>query len=113
MIVLPAEYEDGQTSTLRASAHAKTTAADTSMTLDFTVYKSDSEAGIGSDICATAAQSINTTTWATYDFDITPTGLQAGDRLEFRVHTAVNDGAGGAAVIAEIGEIQFLLDIKG
>lgn len=110
---LPAEYDAGMTITLRVHAGMKTTVADTSCTVDVVAYKSDREAGIGADLCATAAQSINLLADADKDFTITPTGLEAGDVLDVRIAVAYVDAATGTAVIAEIGAIEFLLDIKG
>jgi hypothetical protein len=109
---LPAEYDAGQTVTLRASAGMTTTPADGSATLDFEVYKSDREAGIGSDLCGTAAQSINSTAWADKSFTITPTGLTAGDVLDVRMTITVVDTATGTAVIADVGAIEMLIDIR-
>ena len=110
---LPAEYDGGETITFRMKSQMVTTVADVSCTLDLVLYKADNEAGIGSDLCATAAQSINSLTAANKDFTITPTGLAAGDILDFRIHVAVNDAATATAVIAEIGAAYFLLDVRG
>jgi len=112
-VVLPAEYDAAQTLKLRASAGMETTVADNTATVDFEVYKSDREAGVGSDLCTTAAQSCNSLTFADKDFTIDPTGLAAGDVLDVRVALAVNDAATGTVVQATIGEIQLLADIKG
>jgi len=112
-VALPVEYVAGQTVKLRFHAGMKTTVADTACTLDLVAYKSDEEAGIGSDLCSTAAQDINNLTDADYDFTITPTGLTAGDVLDCRIAVAYEDGATGTAVIAQIGAIQLLCDIKG
>lgn len=112
-IRLPAEYDAGQTVTLRISSGMETTVADTTSTIDVECYKLDREIGIGSDICATAAQSNNSLTFADLDFSITPTGLTAGDMLDVRITAAVNDGATGTAVISSIGAIELLCDIKG
>jgi len=110
---LPPEYVAGQSVTVRLHAGMTTTAADTSATVDVECYKSDDEAGIGSDLCTTTAADINDTTDADFDFVITPTGLTAGDVLDIRLTVAVVDSATGTAVIADIGKISVLLDIKG
>lgn len=110
---LPAEYDAGQTLTLRLHAGMTTTVADGSATVDVECYKSDSEAGLGSDLCATAAQSINSLTDADKSFTITPTGLAAGDVLDIRLTVVVADTSTGTAVIADIGAIEMLVDIKG
>lgn len=110
---LPAEYDAGQTVTLRFSAGMETTVASSSATVDAEVYKSDRAAGIGSDLCTTAATTINSLTFGNKDFTITPTGLTAGDVLDVRVTVAVVDSATATAVTATIGAIEFLLDVKG
>ncbi len=113
LTALPLEYDDGQTISLRCRAQAVTTVADNAMTLDVECYKSDEAAGVGSDICATAAQSINSTTDANYDFTITPTGLVSGDVLDIRLTVLVNDAATGTAVIGEVGHVELLCDVRG
>lgn len=110
---LPAEYDSGQTILIRVHAQMVTTVADTSSTIDVECYKVDQEAGIGSDLCTTAATSINSLTGADYDFTITPTGLVAGDVFDIRITSAVNDAAGGTAVIAEVGNVDLRCDIRG
>ena len=110
---LPAEYDAGTSVTVRLHAGMTTTVADTSAVADVECYKSDSEAGVGSDLCTTAAQSINSLTDADKDFTITPTGLTAGDVLDVRLTLTVTDAATGTAVTADIGAIEFLVDIKG
>ena len=110
---LPVEYDAGASVTMRLHAGMTTTVADTSATVDVECYKSDGEAGVGSDICATAAQSINSLTDADKDFTITATGLSAGDVLDIRLTITVVDAATGTAVIADIGAIEVLVDIKG
>ena len=110
---LPVEYQDGQTVKLRLSAGMETTVSDTSATVDVVAYRSDRETGIGSDICATAATTINSLTFANVDFTLTPTTLAAGDVLDIRIAIAVVDSATATAVIAAIGAIELLCDIKG
>ena len=110
---LPPEYDAAETIQIRAHAGMLTTVADNTATLDFEVYKSDEEAGIGADICATAAQSINSLTLADKDFTVTATGLSAGDVLDIRMTTAVNDAATGTVVKAIVGAVKIMLDIKG
>lgn len=110
---VPAEYDAAETLKLRISAGMETTVSDTSATVDVQAYKSDRETGVGSDICSTAAQSINSLTFANKDFTIDPTGLTAGDMLDIRIAVAVTDSATATAVIASIGAVELLADIKG
>jgi hypothetical protein len=111
-IALPWEYEDGQSVTLRFHAGMVTAVADTSCTLDVVAYESDEELGLSADICATAAQSMNSLTFADLDFVITPSGLVAGSLLDVRIVVACTDGAGGSAVIPTIGAVKLLCDVR-
>jgi hypothetical protein len=110
---LPPEYDDGETITLRIRGGMNTTVADGSATIDAEVYKADRDGAVGADLCATAAQSINNLTNADKDFTITPTGLVGGDILDCRIALAVVDTATGTAVVGEVLEVAFLLDIRG
>ena len=109
---LPAEYDAAQTVTLRC--HARVDAvANTSATLDAQCFESDTEAGISAELCTTAATTINSTSWANVDFTITATDLVAGDMLDVELTTVVNDTGGSGTCKANIGLVQFLLDIRG
>lgn len=110
MFPLPVEYVAGETITLRIRALMKVV-ADTSCTLDAQIYR---QAAPTVDICATAAQSINSATAANKDFTITPTDCVPGDLLRVVLAIAGTD-AGNAAnnITAVIERIQMLLDVKG
>lgn len=111
---LPAEYEAGETVTLRMSAAVQTTVADTSCTLDAEVFLSDDKASkSGSDLCTTAAIDINSTSFTDKDFTITPGTLNPGDVLDVRVTIACNDAATATVVKPTIGRASILCDIKG
>lgn len=111
---LPPEYVAGETVTLRAYAGMVTTVASVSATIDFEVYKTDRGILVsGSDLCATAATTINSLSFANKDFTITATSLSPGDILDIRLAIAVNDSGTGTAVIGCAGSIEFLLDVKG
>jgi hypothetical protein len=108
--VIPPEYVAGQTITLRANAGMKTTVAGTSAAIDFLVAR---RAAPTVDVCATAAQSINSLVAADKDFTITPTDCVPGDILDVVCTIAYVDAATGTAVIGQINSITLLLDIKG
>lgn len=110
---LPPEYEAGETVKIRISAGMLTTAASASAAVDLEVRKVAGDRTVGGDICATAAQSINSLTMADKDFTITATTLNPGDQLDIRVSIAIVDSATATAVIGTIGEIAPLLDIRG
>jgi hypothetical protein len=109
-VALPEDYEAGQTVVLRIVAGMKTTVADTSATVDAQVYRNAGDGTVGSDLCATAAITINSLTAADKDFTITATTLEPGDILDVRVAVAVNDAATGTAVIGRIVAIELLTD---
>ncbi len=111
--VLPPEYEAGQTVVCRVFAGMDTTVSDGTATVDIECYEADGEGGISADLCATAAQSINSLTNANDDFTITATALEPGSVLDVRVTIAITDTATATAVLGEIGFIEFLLDIRG
>lgn len=113
-IPLPAEYEAGQTLKLRLNAGMETTVADGSATVDVEAYLSGRDGTIdGSDLITTAAISINTLGFLNRDFTIDPSTLAPGDELDVRVTVAVVDTATATAVIASIGAVELLADIRG
>lgn len=112
-VPLPANYVAAETVQLRFSAGMITTAADTTATLDVVCYKNDEDNTVSADLCATAAQSMNSTSFADKDFTITATTLSPGDILDVRITMAVNDGATGAEVIGCIAAIKRLCDTQG
>lgn len=97
---LPPEYVSGGSVIIRVRAGMVTTVASASATIDFAAYKHNGSVITGSDLIATSATSINSLTWANYDFTITPTGLVAGDEFDVLCTIDVVDVATGTAVIA-------------
>jgi hypothetical protein len=113
MTELPECYEAGETVTLSLSAGMVTTVASSSCTVDVECYKIDKITGIGSDLCTTAATTINSLVFAAKSFTITSSALTAGDVLDIRITIACNDAATGTAVTPTIAGIDLLCDIKG
>lgn len=111
--VLPPEYVAGQTITLAVTASMVTTVSDGTATIDAECWVADDAGAVGSDICATAAQSINSLTPATKSFTITPTSRAPGDRLIIRLSFAGSDTGDAGVMIPEIQKVALLLDIKG
>ena len=113
LVQLPWEYISGATITLRFKAGMITAVADATATLDCLVYKNqdDPDDAIGDDLCATAATTINSLTFANIDFSITPTGLSGGDILDVKITTAISDG-GTAVVISAISSAKLLCDVR-
>lgn len=108
-VVLPQEYRAGAAVTLRAYAGMLTTVSDTSCTLDVEAWESDGTGAVGADICATAAQTINSLTFANKDFTITPTNLVAGDKLIIRLSIAGADTTDAGVMIPEVAKVSLLI----
>lgn len=100
--VLPHSYRAGAAVTVRLNAGVLTTISDGTATVDVSVYKDAGDGSVGSDLCATALQSINSLTMANKDFTITPTGFAAGDRLIIVVSLAASDTGNLGVMIQEI-----------
>lgn len=110
---LPECYVAGETVSLVLTAGMITTIADTTCTVDVQAYRAGKDGTIGSDLCATASQSINDLTFAAKTFSITPSTLGPGDWLDVRIAIACNDGATATAVTPAIGGVDLVCDIKG
>lgn len=111
---LPQEYVAGQSVRIRFPSGMVTTAADGSCTIDCEAFKEARTTLVtGSDLVGTAAQSINSTTFANKDFDLTATTLSPGDWLDVRVSITCTDSATVTAVIPATLPPELLLDIKG
>lgn len=111
---VPMNYVAGQTMQIVLHAGMLTTVADTTATADVQCFLCDGEAGVtGSDLCTTAAQTINSLTLADKTFNISATDLEPGDWLDIRIALAINDGATATAVKGIIGKAQLLCDTKG
>jgi hypothetical protein len=111
--VLPPEYDAAETITVRVRAAMLTTISDGTATVDVECWKAGDDGAAGTDICATAATTINSLTPGNKDFTITPTGLAAGDRLIIRLAFAGSDTGNLGVMIPEISKLSVLLDIKG
>jgi hypothetical protein len=105
---LPFWYKAGGTITFRA--RARTTVVRTvSATVDLTAQLSTNGQALGSDICATNAQSSNSATLAYYSFTVTPTGIVAGDRLYCVVTMTADDTGGSSNGASQIQDMDFTL----
>lgn len=114
---LPAEYVAGGAITVRLRCTIVKTgsATDNGSTIDVEAYKSDGSGAVGSDICATAAATFAALdTWYNKDFTITPTGLVAGDILNFKITSSIIDSEAGAGTLRlNMEQPAILLSIKG
>lgn len=110
LLEIPEAYQGNRT--LKVRAHARVSvAATSSATVDCECYKTDGEAGVGSDLCETAAQSCNSATWADYDFTITQNNLAKLDILDIQFTAVVNDTGGTTGAVFQLGNVSLLLDI--
>jgi hypothetical protein len=107
---VPENYVAGQAITLVLNAGMKTTVADVTATIDAEVTRN---AAPSVDICATAAQTINSLVAADKSFTVTPTNVVVGDLLYVRISIAVNDAATATAVIGQLNEWSLTLASKG
>jgi len=110
---MPQNYDDGETVQIRLSCAVTTTVCDTSCTVDVECWESDREAGVGADICATAATSMNALAFADKDFTITATNLVAGDIIDIRIAIAYSDAGDLGVMIPTIGAVELLCDTRG
>ncbi len=115
MMTLPPEYVAAETVKIRFTAGMKTTLSDGTALLDCIVHESDLDDTVSADLVTTSATDMNflVPAMATIDFDVTATALVAGNILDIRVGTAINDGSGATAVIGYIGGAWLMCDIKG
>jgi len=114
LFTLPPEYVDGESVRIVATAGMVTTVADTSCTVDFEVYLcAKTTLASGSDLVTTSATTINSTSFAAKNFDLTSAGLSPGDMLDIRISIACTDAATVTAVIPAIAHLALALDIKG
>lgn len=109
--VLPDRYVDGGDITIRAGVDVIGSGALGTCTIDFSAYKqSGTEGTVGSDLVATAATAISATA-GNKDFTVTPTGLVAGDILNIKMTTTV-DNTDSTAIQAQISTLSVLCDVK-
>ncbi len=120
LFTLPVEYTTGGNVAINFCAGMVTALAATTptATIDVEVYRtsrtSTGGAYSGSDLVTTSAQSINSLTFASYQFTLTPTGLVPGDQLDIRVTIIVIDGANDAVeVIGAFTHSEMLLTVQG
>lgn len=103
VFVVPDTYVAGQPISLRV--RAKVSAARTvSATVDAVVRRM-TDAGVTADLVTTAAQAL-TTSYANYDFTITPTTIVAGDVLFVDVFLATDDTGGNSNGTPTISALQ-------
>lgn len=114
-VQLPENYVDASAVTLKVNARYSDSDSGTLSvkTVDAEAYEIAGAGTAGSDICATAAQTIDTT-MTEYSFTITPTNLVAGDLLRIFLRIVLTESGGSGAQKAEFGGAKLTLaSIKG
>jgi hypothetical protein len=111
-IQLPWEYVAAQTVVIRLHAGMLTTVASEACTVDLQVYKSDEDGTSTGDLCATAAQDMNSLVFADLDFTITATTLSPGDLLDVMIDVSADDDGDAGLMKACIGSVQLLCDVR-
>lgn len=112
-VIVPIEYSAGDLFYIRLYAGMVDILADVSCTIDVEAHAVTKDGLVGSDLCQTVAQSINSATFAAKDFSINPSGLEPGDWLDARIAIAINDAASYGNVQAGIASIERVCDIYG
>uniref|UniRef100_A0A6M3ILY7 Uncharacterized protein n=1 Tax=viral metagenome TaxID=1070528 RepID=A0A6M3ILY7_9ZZZZ len=87
------------------------TNTESTKTIDLECYEVAGAGTAGSDLCATAIQTL-TATMAAYSFTITDAGLSAGDLLRIFTQCKLQGDSNGALKV-EVGGAIVYLDIKG
>jgi hypothetical protein len=113
LVQVPQNYQDAATFAIRLRGGMITTVSDTSAEIDLELYVVDKDGGVGSDICQTAAATINSLTKANVDFTIDATAIDPGDLLFGRIKIAINDAATGTAVIGECSHAEIRCTTRG
>lgn len=114
LLTLPPEYVTGSTLSLIFEAGMITTVADGTATIDAQAYLLGSNTLItGSDLVSTAAQSINSLTFADFTFVVTPTNLQPGSVLDVRIAIATADASTVTAVIGALSTAFIQTNFQG
>ncbi len=112
--VLPPEYVAAGDVKLVVHAQETVGAATVATTILAEAYESDGEGAVGSDLYnAFDNTDIVYGSWTTCTSVITATDLTAGDRLIVFVRIVTNDTGGSVGTVAQIGEVDLQIDIKG
>ena len=110
---IPECYVASETAQVRSTARFNDagTNSETTKTIDCEAYEVAEAGTAGSDICATAIQTL-TAAMAAYTFTVTDAGLAPGDLLRVFFQAKLEGDSNGALKV-EFGGFTVLLDIKG
>lgn len=106
-IALPQNYEAGSALSVVVRARANLV-LNTAATVDIEAYRLDGEGGVSSDLNGTAAQNVNSTSWANLTFAVDGSTLSPGDVLELYLTAIANDAGGTTNGRIEIGGVHLV-----
>lgn len=112
-LAVPPNYDDGFNARIRLRAGMRTTVASSAATIDIEAFRPNGSGGVGSDLCVTSAQSINSLTPGNFDFDLSVSTLDPGDKIICIVTISVVDSATATAVIPAVYDIRGMLHTRG
>lgn len=106
-------YVSGQAISVVIDCGMLTTISDGTCTVDVEAYLCDGDTTVTGDKCTTAAQSMNSTTFAEKSFTLTPTGVTSTSEWDIRIAIACSDAATATAVEPAIDAIGISQSCKG
>jgi hypothetical protein len=109
---IPQSYDAAATVKVRVKAGMLTTVSDGTATIDCMCWADNGDGTVTSDICATAAQSINSLTLANKDFTITSTNLVGGSMLNVKLVFGGSDVGDAGVMVPTITSVSMLIDIN-
>lgn len=109
-VKLPAEYDDGQTITLRVRCRTSAGQGEGVKTIDAEVVSNAEDGTVSGEINTTSAITVDDT-FTDRDFTITPTSLTSGDELDILLTSVIQDGGFDAKF--QCASVALLLDIRG
>ncbi len=112
LIDLPPEYVAADNVKLYAFASMQA-AANNTATIDFNCYSSDGDMTVTQVHTAGSAKTINSTSWAAVEFELTVGGLSPGSILDIEMIVDIDDSTAVANKIARILVAGIKADIRG
>jgi hypothetical protein len=112
-LAVPPNYDDGFNARVRFRAGMVTTVASSAATIDLEAFRPNGSGGVGSDLCVTSAQSINSLTLGNFNFDLAVSTIDPGDKIICIVTLSVVDSATATAVIPGVFDIRGLFHTRG
>lgn len=109
---MPPEYDPFQTVNILINCGMVTNTADT-CNVDCQLYRNNKDMTVSSDLISTAAQSMNSTTFALKTFNVTATEMLPGDSLDLRIEISGTDGSVTGVTVGSIQYVAIQCDVRG